>query len=63
MKTEVIAIIAVSVVAFIAFVILLIVSRKFRSYIQLKVLGSKFGPTYEKIIVKIIILQLHILWC
>lgn len=30
-----------------------IVSGKVRSYLQLKILGSKLGPTYEKIIVKI----------
>ena len=36
-----------------AFIILLIVSRKFRSYIQLKILNTKFGPLYEKIIIKV----------
>lgn len=30
-----------------------IVSGKVRSYLQLKILGSKLGPTYEKLVVKI----------
>ncbi len=30
-----------------------IVSGKVRSYLQLKILGSKLGPTYEKIVIKI----------
>lgn len=36
-----------------AFIIIYIVNRKFRSYIQLKILATKFGPTYEKILIKI----------
>lgn len=36
-----------------AFVVLMIVSRKFRSYIQIKILNTKFGPTYEKAILKV----------
>ncbi len=35
------------------FVILLIVHRKFRSYVQIKILGTKFGPTYEKTVIKV----------
>ena len=36
-----------------AFIIICIVSRKFRSYVQLKILSTKFGPTYQKILIKI----------
>jgi len=36
-----------------AFIILMIVHRKFRSYIQLKILNTKFGPLYEKTMIKI----------
>jgi len=39
--------------AIFAFIILLIASRKFRSYIQLKILNTKFGPLYEKTLIKI----------
>ena len=39
--------------AIFAFVILMIVNRKFRSYIQLKILNTKYGPLYEKMIIKI----------
>lgn len=39
--------------AILALIIGCIVSRKLRSYIQLKILGSKFGPMYEKLLVKI----------
>ena len=35
------------------FIVLLIVNRKFRCYVQLKIIATKYGPTYEKIIVKI----------
>lgn len=35
------------------FIVLLIVYRKFRSFILLKIVGSKFGPTYEKIMIKV----------
>ncbi len=35
------------------FVIALIASAKFRSYIQLKILNTKFGPFYEKTVIKI----------
>ncbi len=36
-----------------AFIVLLIANRKFRSYIQLKILNTKFAPTYEKIVIKV----------
>lgn len=36
-----------------AFVIALVVSRKFRAYVQLKILATKFGPSYEKTLIKI----------
>lgn len=35
------------------FIVLLIVNRKFRSYIQLKILNTRFAPTYEKIVIKV----------
>ncbi len=37
----------------IAFIILFIAHKKFRSYVQLKILDSKFGPTYEKLVKRV----------
>ncbi len=39
--------------AILAFIILFIFWKKFRSYVQIKILNTKFGPTYEKILIKI----------
>lgn len=36
-----------------ACIILFIAHKKFRSYIQLKILDSKFGPSYEKLVKKV----------
>lgn len=35
------------------FIVLLIFVPKVRSFVQLKILGSKFGPYYEKLVIKI----------
>ena len=35
------------------FIIALIASAKFRSYVQLKILDTKLGPVYEKILIKV----------
>ena len=40
-------------ILFFAFIILLIASRKFRSYIQIKILNTKYAPQYEKAVIKI----------
>lgn len=39
--------------AIIVFLALFIFYRKFRSYIQLKILNTKFGPTYENLVKKV----------
>ena len=39
--------------AIFAFIIFFIANKKFRSYVQLKILDSKFGPKYESIVKKV----------